>query len=186
MLRALLNQWVKVRQGIGDSRDTSIARAQVLRRQGNIAAARELCMEILRGGADDADVLALLIGMAADERQIEVGLQWAQRAFDTDPRSVSANYALGQLWEAAEQHAHAEACYRRVTELDPQHARAHNNLGCMLHIQGRLDEALTSYRQALQLEPDQPEALRNAVWNSWINWIGRLPKSEVRLYSLDL
>jgi predicted Zn-dependent protease len=107
MLRSLLNQWIKSGQRAGDARDTSIARAQALRRQGDVEAARELCLEILRDGPDDASVLALLIGIAADERQIEAGLQWAQRALATDPRSVAVNYALGQLWEVAEQHAQA-------------------------------------------------------------------------------
>lgn len=163
MFRSLLSQWSKFRIRRENSPAPRLALAQALRQKGDLEAAHKLCLEIIHDNPYDVATLALLIVMAADACQIEVGLRWARQALGTDPHSVAANYALGQLWEAAEQHPEAEACYRRVTELDAGHAKAFNNLGCMQHIQGRLDEALQNYIKALQLEPDQPEALRNSA-----------------------
>lgn len=160
---SVLKQWLRPRSRVDDTRETPLAQAKRLRQQGEFAVAQALCLDVLNVRPDDVDALALLIGLAADERQIEVGLRWVQRALDANPNSVPVYYALGQLWETAEQFAKAEAAYRRTTELDPLHAKAHNNLGCMLHTQGRLDEALLSYQRALQVEPDQPEALRNSA-----------------------
>ncbi len=157
----MLFNWIKHRRR--EAPDASIAQAQDRRRQGEYEAARQLCLDLLRDEPDHVGALAMLIGISADLREFDAGLQWAQRALAVDPQSVAAYYALGQLWEVADQHAQSAACYRRVTELAPGHAKAYTNLGCMLHLQGRLDEALACYRQALQLEPEQPEALRNAA-----------------------
>ena len=48
---------------------------------------------------------------------------------------------------------------RTATRTD--HADAHNNLGSIVHRQGRIDEAVSHYRRALELQPDDAEAHHN-------------------------
>lgn len=141
--------------------ELSLRQAEGARSQGALARARELCLSVLQGSPDEARALCMLAGMAADERRIEEGMQWAKRAIAADPSAAASHYALGRVWEAAGRYGEAESSYREAIRLDGSHARAHNNLGCMLHIQGRLDEALGCYRKALELDPSQPEANQN-------------------------
>jgi Tfp pilus assembly protein PilF len=154
-------KWLADRFKPADSNAVLLERAQALRMQDDFEAARQACAEVLREQPDHARAMALMAAIAADQRQVDAGLQWVSRALALEPACVPAHFARGRLLEAAERYPEAEASYRRVTELDPQHANAHTNLGCMVHIQGRLEEAAACYRQALALEPGKPEALRN-------------------------
>jgi 2-polyprenyl-3-methyl-5-hydroxy-6-metoxy-1,4-benzoquinol methylase len=49
----------------------------------------------------------------------------------------------------------------RIPNLKPDYAEAHNNLGTVLHEQGKMDEAVAQYRRALALHPDYAEAHAN-------------------------
>jgi tetratricopeptide (TPR) repeat protein len=141
--------------------ESLLSLAESARNEGALARPRELCLLVLSRSPSEVRALCLLAAMAADERRIEEGMQWAARAVAADPRSAAAHYAMGRIREAAGLYAEAESSYREATRLDVAHAKAHNNLGCMLHIQGRLDEALACYRRALELDPSQPEANQN-------------------------
>jgi tetratricopeptide (TPR) repeat protein len=141
--------------------DALLQQAGEARLAGAPERARELCLAVLHRAPGDARAMTLMADIAADLRQIEEGLQWAQRAIAADPGSAAPHYAAGRLRELAGQPELAEASYRRVIGLDPSHARAHNNLGGVLSYQGRLEEALACYREALLWDPDQPEANQN-------------------------
>ncbi|MEK7412464.1 MAG: tetratricopeptide repeat protein [Planctomycetota bacterium] len=55
----------------------------------------------------------------------------------------------------------AEALYRHILQVQPNHPDAHNNLGSALGIQGKLEEAAAHFRQALALQPTYAEAHNN-------------------------
>ena len=130
-------------------------------RNGAPGQAREICLGVLARSPDDAHALSLMANIAADQRQVEEGLRWAERAIGADPAIALAHYSRGRLWEQAGRPDRAEASYRRVLELDTGHARAHNNLGCVLSLQGQREEALECFRRALKIDPKQPEANQN-------------------------
>jgi tetratricopeptide (TPR) repeat protein len=154
--------WIKsILRSPRSGTEVLLRRAEAARNEGALERARELCLSVLSRSPNDARALCLLAGMAADEKRIEEGMQWAGRAIAADPRAAASHYALGRIREAAGRYGEAESSYREATRLDATHARAHNNLGCMLHVQGRLDEALACYRKALELDPSQPEANQN-------------------------
>lgn len=154
--------WIRSRLRPPDDRRAVLLRqADDALREGKPQRAREICLAVLRGSPDESHALTLMANIAADLRQVEEGLRWAERAIAADPAAAAPHYSLGRLWELAGLPDRAEASYRRVLGLDPNHAKAHNNLGCVLSLQGRLDEALACYRQALQLDPQQPEANQN-------------------------
>lgn len=159
-------QWVKSRlrlpgNSAGRERDGMLQEAEALRATGAIREARACCESLLRQRPDDARALCLMAEMAADARQAEDGLHWAQRAIAADPRAGAPHFTAGRLHEIAGRLTNAEASYRAAIRLAPDHAKAHNNLGGVLHMQGQLDAALASYRNALELDPRQPEANQN-------------------------
>ena len=154
--------WIKHRlRTREDKRTVLLQRAEHALRDGAPEQAREICLAILKRSPDEPHALSLMANIAADLRQVEEGLRWANLVIVADPGAAAPHYSAGRLWELAGQPDRAEASYRRVISLAPDHAKAHNNLGCVLSVQGKLDEALACYRRALQLDPEQPEANQN-------------------------
>ena len=141
--------------------DALLQQARDARQGGALEQAREICRVVLSLSPDDTRAMILLADLAADLRQIEEGLRWAERASAADPGNAAPHYSMGRLWELAGHPIRAEASYRQVISLEPAHARAHNNLGSVLSHQGKLDDALACYRRALLWDPDQPEANQN-------------------------
>lgn len=154
-------QWIKAKFAASDTVDDRLNLAEDARRRGYAEKATEECESVLRVSPQNAQALSLMAAISADKRDFNEGLRWAQRAINVNPKLASAHYAMGRLWEDAENYFQSEVSFRQVTLLDPNHARAYNNLGVALHMQGRLPEALACYRRALQIEPNQPEAMRN-------------------------
>jgi tetratricopeptide (TPR) repeat protein len=158
----MLFKWLTGRGKAAEPTPSLLKKAQALRAQGEIEAARQACMELLaHASPDEANGMALMAALAADQRQFDSGMEWAARALAADRNCIPALFARGRLLEGAQRYPEAEEAYRKVTLLNSSHAQAHTNLGCMLHIQGRFEAAIGCYRRALQLEPGQPEALRN-------------------------
>lgn len=65
--------------------------------------------------------------------------------------------ALGRLDEAA-------ASLSRLAELNPKYASVHNNLGNVLHKQGRTKEAINAFSTALLGNPSDPVLMNNLAW----------------------
>jgi tetratricopeptide (TPR) repeat protein len=68
--------------------------------------------------------------------------------------AVDAAFALGEALESTDRRS-AEAAYRRVLALDPDHADAYLNLGALLCEAKRCREAVALYDEALRRRPDE-------------------------------
>ena len=68
--------------------------------------------------------------------------------------AVDAAFALGEALESSDRRA-AEAAYRRVLALDPDHADAYLNLGALLCEAKRCREAVALYDEALRRRPGE-------------------------------
>lgn len=67
---------------------------------------------------------------------------------------VDAVFSRGEALEASDRRG-AEAAYRKVLILDPDHADAYLNLGALLCEGRRCDEAVTLYDEALRRHPEE-------------------------------
>ena len=67
---------------------------------------------------------------------------------------VDAAFSLGEALESTDRRA-AEAAYRRVLALDPEHADAYLNLGALLCEAKRCKEAVALYDEALRRRPGE-------------------------------
>ena len=67
---------------------------------------------------------------------------------------AAAVFSRGEALEASDRRG-AEAAYRQVLALDPDHADAYLNLGALLCEGTRCDEAVALYDEALRRHPDE-------------------------------
>jgi tetratricopeptide (TPR) repeat protein len=75
-----------------------------------------------------------------------------------EPANPALPYHLGYVLYAQRDYKGAEACYRRVIELKPDHFKSHHNLGTALHAQERYAEAEAACRRAIDLNPQYSQA----------------------------
>lgn len=99
------------------------------------------------GIAASGGTLAFLKAPPATPLQAESGSGWFARAEALECNDPAA----------------AEAAYRRVLEIDPDHVDAYVNLGALLCEAGRCEEAVELYEHAAQRVPDAPLLHFNAA-----------------------
>ena len=144
-----------------NDRQRLLATAQEARQAGKRDAAAAACAELLRAFPDDPSCLSLAAALAADQGDVERGMQLAGRALAVNPSMTAAHFTFGRLYEMQQRLVEAEASYGKALALDPSNARAHNNLGVVLQMQGKVPAALAAYRKAVELAPELPEANQN-------------------------
>lgn len=86
-------------------------------------------------------------------------------------------HALAESHMAARRFADAEGVYRKILTLDPESASVHNELGLVLHYQGKSEAALETLKTATTLDPKLQRA-----WLSYgfvLTTLGR--KDQARL-----
>jgi len=110
-------------------------------------------------------VCVVLAGLTATAR-VQIGY-WRDgttlnelmlRETETERNALMRNAAMH---EAHGDLAAAEAAYRRVLALNPDHPMALNNLGLVLDQSGRHEEGVSSIEAAIRVKPDFAEALFN-------------------------
>ncbi|WP_052293838.1 tetratricopeptide repeat protein [Azospirillum sp. B510] len=79
----------------------------------------------------------------------------------TAPASCAAAFGVALGHHQAGRIAEAEAGYRAVLHLDPDHPHANNNLALILRGRGGHAEALACYRRAVKRTPDDPHLHSN-------------------------
>ncbi len=156
---------------------------------GNFSAAEESFRQALRYAADQVDaqiglarlntVLALraagatvgstphpaAVGgvaapVATDQARFRAALTALEAARATQPDSVAAATALGELYGAYGRTDEAIAAYQEALQLDPAQAEeARADLFAIYLAQGRADEVIAFYRQLLRENPDSVSSL---------------------------
>lgn len=106
---------------------------------------------------NDAYALASRSHLHAEMRAHALALADAERLVELHPeRQASDWFNLAFLRDATDQHAAAEAAFRRALVLDPKLDRAWYGLGLTLIRQGRLDEAVDALKRNTELQPMSP------------------------------
>ena len=78
-----------------------------------------------------------------------------------DSLNARALFALGNVSKRLGSFELAETMYRATLDIEPTSVEVANNLGILLHEQGRDDEAIEIYKHTLTLEPESVE--------TWVN-----------------
>jgi tetratricopeptide (TPR) repeat protein len=87
-------------------------------------------------------------------------LELAQQAVAADATCVPARVRVGDLLEESGKLSEAEAQFRRVVELQPDHLETYLRIGRICEAQKRWDDALAIYRRSLEVNVNQPLAMQ--------------------------
>ena len=135
--------------------------ALALHRMGNLRAAMDGYMRVLKDDPQNADALYYVAVVAVQEGQYPDGIKLAQRALSVGPAQPRLHNLLGQTYVRLGQEQDALASFDRAIELQPDFADAHGNRANVLVNLRRFDDALAAYDRALELRPDSYE--------DWVN-----------------
>ena len=104
-------------------------------------------------------------------------------------RGIANLFERGVAYHQAGQLQQAEAAYRQLLTIEPNHADAHNNLGVVLKRRGDLDGAIAEYREAIRLAPHYALPRHNLVHalQGKGDWDGAIAeyRAAIRLYPKD-
>ncbi|HYD66563.1 tetratricopeptide repeat protein [Azospirillum sp.] len=94
------------------------------------------------------------VGAKLPKPSSRIGAAPAATATPTPAAPAEALFAEAVRLHGAGRAAEAEALYRRLLAVAPDHVNALNNLGIALRQLGRLEEAIAVYRRVIGLKPD--------------------------------
>jgi tetratricopeptide (TPR) repeat protein len=121
--------------------------------------------------------LAEIYQDAKRDGQAATVLEQARQRF---PKDTAIPFQLGAVLDKEKKYDEAEAAFRQVIALDPDHAPALNYLGYMLADRGvRLDESLGYLKHAVELDPYNGAYLDSLGWAYFKS--GDLGRAETNL-----
>lgn len=131
----------------------------ILLRSGQYAQLEQHAAGALAAGQNHGELRKLLALSLRMQGKADLDA-WLMAA-DLLPHDPEVFYNLGDALRMAGRVDEAEACYRRVIDINPGVFGAHLNLGLVHQGMGRLAEAEADYQQARALKPDLPEVYFN-------------------------
>ena len=131
-----------------------LARALALHRQGDVAHAERLYLDVLAATPDDADALHLLGVLRHHGGRVDDGLALLDRALEALPHDAAVHSNRGAALRDLGRHEEALAGFEQALRLDARHASAAANRAAVLVDLGRPADALAACELALALAPD--------------------------------
>ncbi len=141
--------------------DSILAAAATLHKQGRLAEAERLYLELLRVAPGHPDGLHLLGNLHYQRGDAATAVDLIARAITANPRSPIYHYNLGNAERELGRLDEAAAAFRREIALNPAFAKAHNNLGNIWRLKGDSEAAAACFRRAVELDPQSAEAWTN-------------------------
>jgi protein O-GlcNAc transferase len=124
------------------------------------AAAEEAYERCLSLDPQNLDALTNLASLLCERGQAERALEYAAAVAATASHAADGWFVKGRACLALRRFAEAEAAFRRVLEMSPNHLQSKHNLAVALWRQGRLTEAEQWTRQLLGEDENHAEVWR--------------------------
>jgi Flp pilus assembly protein TadD len=152
------NQTKNVRNTENDER---ILAAKQQHREGKIAEAETVYLDILKSDPENAEARHL-VGVACLQRgQLAEAEQNLRQAIELDNRQASFYSNLGNVLGAQNRTEEAYQCFKQALNIDPQHLTALSNVATALLSMDRASEAKPFCLQILAIVPDDTNARLN-------------------------
>jgi tetratricopeptide (TPR) repeat protein len=147
---------------LSPQREAFVEQARTLDQAGFSAPAREAWAAILKVIPQHQEAASRLGRLAFEAGDLTEAASCLERATAGDaPASVW--FDLGVVRQDLRDHAAAEAAYRKVLDINPDHAEAALNLGIVLQEKGDPKRAMGAYATAYRLRPDMFGAIAMAL-----------------------
>jgi predicted O-linked N-acetylglucosamine transferase (SPINDLY family) len=135
------------------SRTEQFARAQLLLKQGQVSAARQVYQQILDADPGHFGALAALGMLAGQANDLPGAEKYFERAVAAAPDDSAAQCNLGVIRRLLGRWESALECFDRAVELDGRNAIAYHCRAETHAELGRLQEAVADYGRALESSP---------------------------------
>ena len=149
--------------GLPPSARKEFERAVALFNEGHLAAADEICAELLSRFPEDADIAHFGGVLANRMGRYEVAVQRLDRSLRLRPGRARALAAIGFARERLGRLDEAVRDFDAAIGADPNFVEAHNGLGVALQRAGRPDAALRAFERAIALDPNGVEPRLNSA-----------------------
>lgn len=123
-------------------------------REGNIAEADAICLEILKYDPEHADATHMVGVVNLGRGQLSEAEKWIRQAIALDDKQVAYHSNLGNVLGTQNRTEEAYECFKQALGLDPQHLGALSNAATALLSMGRASEAKPLCLQVLALAPE--------------------------------
>lgn len=146
---------------MADQAHAKLRRAVAFHRKGQLAQAKSVYVDILKGQPNHFDALHLLGVVALQTGHFQDSVRLIGRAIAISPKTAEFYYNRGNALSGLKQYSSALEDYDGAIRLKPDNAVAFSNRGIALTELKRFDEALESFDRAIGLKPDYAEAHSN-------------------------
>jgi tetratricopeptide (TPR) repeat protein len=130
-------------------------------RQGNLAGAEQICLDILSTASADAGAMHMLGALRAQQGRFDEALASFDRMLAAQPESFEANLGRANALYRLNRFDAALTAYDNAVAIRPRHASALNNRGNTKLALGHFEAALVDYDAAIALKPHGAEAHYN-------------------------
>jgi tetratricopeptide (TPR) repeat protein len=127
-------------------------------RKGNLAAAEDLYLELLKERPDHFDGLHMLGILRCQQRRFLDAVSLIGAALRANPAAPLAHLNYGLALDALNRHGEALASYDKALALQPNYVEALYHRGVALRNLKRPAESLASFDRALSVKPDYVDA----------------------------
>ena len=131
----------------------ALKRAVLLQQQGNLSAAEQLLLAILKAKPDQPDARQFLAVLRHQQGRSDEAIALFAETLRVHPRRPQTWVIFGCILHERGDRAQALACFENALAIDPNHAQGLYNQGKALKESGRPAEALASYDRLLALAP---------------------------------
>lgn len=127
-------------------------------RNGDLATAQDIYLEILGKNPEDADGLHFLGLLHFDVGRADSAIELIQRSLEINGSNTSALNNLGNILKLTGEPKGALAAYVQAVEYEPRHPEAWKNINVLLRNTGDYEGLLTIMSEIVRLDPENPEA----------------------------
>lgn len=121
---------------------------------GDLTRAEQYFSAAIESGADEREVLPLLLRVCILDGRFPMAIQYAENHLQHAPTDIATRFVVGSLYSAIGDTEKAQAAYNQVLEVEPDNADAHFALAVLLRDIGG-DPVLADhhFREYLRLKP---------------------------------
>jgi tetratricopeptide (TPR) repeat protein len=139
--------------------DKLLARGQAFASVGDWTRAEQYLSAAMDAGADEREVMPLLLRVCMQDRRYRVAIAYAEEYERKHPNDAEMRFVLGTLYAAIGDVPHAREALEAVIAKQPDNAQAHYALASLLRDAHADPLAMDAhYREYLRLDPTGPHA----------------------------